>query len=81
MSRIRDDNRINIVGPNVRRIRTAKGWSQQLLSDRLELIPVYICRGSISRIEERVRTVTDFEIAGLAETLGVTIEDLFAEKE
>ena len=71
----------NIVGPNVRKYRLERGWSQQLLADKLELIPVYICRGSISRVEERIRTVTDFEAAALAETLGVPIEALFAREE
>jgi len=56
------------------------GWSQQLLANKLELIPVYICRGSISRVEDRIRTVTDFEVAALAETLGVSIAELFAEE-
>ena len=68
----------NIVGPNVRKYRLERGWSQQLLANKLELIPVYICRGSISRVEDRIRTVTDFEAAALAETLGVRIQDLFA---
>ena len=67
----------NLIGPHVRKYRRQKGWSQQLLANKLELIPIYICRGSISRLEDRIRTVTDFEIAGLAETLGVSIQDLF----
>ena len=71
----------NIIGPNVRKYRLQKGWSQQLLANKLELIPVYICRGSIARLEQQIRTVTDFEVAGLAETLGVSIQDLFAAAE
>jgi len=82
MGRIIDEEQINnIIGPNVRKYRLERGWSQLLLSNKLELIPVYICRGSISRLEEQIRTVTDFEIAALAETLGVSIEALFAQKE
>ena len=81
MPRIIEVEQLNIVGPNVRKFRLQRGWSQQTLSDKLELIPIYICRGSISRVEERIRTVTDFEVAGLAETLGVPIEALFAPEE
>ena len=81
MPRIIEVEQLNIVGPNVRNYRLQRGWSQQTLSDKLELIPVYICRGSISRVEERIRTVTDFEAAALAETLGVPIEALFAPEE
>jgi len=80
MARIIEGN-CNLVGGNVRKLRLQYGWSQQELADKLELIPVYICRGSISRVEDRIRTVTDFEVAGLAETLGVPIEALFAAEE
>ena len=76
--RILDENQPkNIIGPNVRNHRIAKGWSQQHLSNMLELIPVYICRDSISRLEDQLRMVTDFEAAGLAEALGVSIAELF----
>ena len=53
--------------------------SQQTLSDRLETMAIYICRGSISRIEDKQRTVTDIELYGLAKVLGVSIEELFEE--
>ena len=78
MPRILSEKHSNLIGPNIRKYRLQRGWSQQLLSNKLELLPVYICRGSISRIEDQVRTVTDFEAAALAETLGVSIEELFA---
>lgn len=48
-----------------------------MLSNKLETLAIYICRGSISRIEDRQRTVTDIELYGLAEILGVSIENLF----
>ena len=51
--------------------------SQQTLSDKLETHASYICRGSISRIEDKQRTVTDMELYGLAQVLGVSIEELF----
>jgi len=82
MARVIDEAQpMNLIGRNVKKYRKEKGWSQQLLANKLELIPVYICRGSISRVEERIRTVTDFEVAGLAQTLGVPIEALFAQGE
>lgn len=77
MARIIDGNSMNMVGKNVRQLRIAKGLSQQALSNKLETLAVYICRGSISRIEDRQRTVTDIELYGLAEVLGVSIDELF----
>ena len=77
MARIIDSADKNIVGENVRKFRTEKGMSQQALSNKLELLAIYVCRGSISRIEDKQRTVTDIELYGIAKALGVSIEDLF----
>ena len=81
MARIIDGNHMNMIGDRVRQLRLERGLSQQKLSDRLEVLAIYICRGSISRIEERQRTVTDIELYGLAQVLGVSIESLFAPME
>lgn len=77
MARIIDGSDMNLVGGNVRKYRKRKKMSQLRLSEKLELLGVYICRGSISRVEDRSRTVTDIELYALAEVLGVSIADLF----
>ena len=51
------------------------------LSNRLETMAIYICRGSISRIEDKQRTVTDIELYGLSKALDVSIPDLFGEEQ
>ena len=53
--------------------------SRQTLSDRLETMAICICRGSVSRIEDKQCSVTDIELYGLANVLGVSIEELFEE--
>lgn len=68
---------MNMIGDQVRRLRLQKGWSQQKISNKLEMLAIYVRRGSISRIEDRQRTVTDIELFGLANVLGVPIESLF----
>lgn len=77
MARIIDGEKMNLIGGNLRRLRKEKNMSQQTLSNRLELLGVYVCRGSVSRIEDRTRTVTDIELFAIAEVLGVGIETLF----
>lgn len=77
MARIIDGVKMNLVGANVRKYRKQRKMSQLLLSQKLELLSVYICRGSISRIEDQTRTVTDIEVCGLAKVLKVSIEALF----
>lgn len=77
MARIIDSQNKNLVGKKVRKIRKEKNMSQQELSDKLETMAIYICRGSISRIEDMERTVTDIELFGLSQILNVPIEEFF----
>ena len=77
MARIIDGNQMNMIGDQVKKYRKALKMSQQSLSNKLELLGVYICRGSVSRIEDKSRTVTDIELFALAVVLGVSVNDLF----
>lgn len=77
MPRIIEGKEMNLIGDRLRVLRKKYHLSQQQLSERLETQAVYICRGSISRIEDKSRTVTDIELMGLAKVLGVKIQDLF----
>ncbi len=77
MARIVEGTKRNIIGSNLRRLRSQRNMSQQEVSDQLEAMAIYICRGSISRIEDKQRTVTDLELYGLAKVLGVTVDALF----
>lgn len=77
MARIIDNEQKNLVGSKVKQLRQEKGLSQQQLSDKLETLAIYICRGSISRIEDGSRTVTDIELMGLSQILSTPVEDFF----
>ena len=77
MARIIDGDKKNLIGGNLKRIRTKAKVSQQELSNKLELLGVYVCRGSISRIEDYSRTVTDIELYAIAEVLGVDPKELY----
>ena len=77
MARIIDSNEKNLIGSNLKILRKQKKMSQQELSDKLETLAIYICRGSISRIEDKSRTVTDIELYGLSKVLRVSIDSLF----
>ena len=80
MARVLDCIVQNIIGDNVRKYRLERHMSQQELSNKLETYAIYVCRGSISRIERHERTVTDYELRAFAKVLDVPIEDLFEEK-
>ncbi len=79
MARIIDYEARNVVGEKVKKYREERKLSQKDLSERLETHAIYICRGSISRIESHERTVTDFELRAMAQILRVPIEELFEE--
>ena len=77
MKRIVETEKKNIIGERIREARIKAGLSQEELSARLELVPVYICRGSLSRIETGDRTVTDLEIDAISKILRVSLDYLF----
>ena len=77
MARIIDGQDMNMIGGNLQKLRNERHMSQQTLSNKLEMMAIYICRGSISRIEDKQRTVTDIELYGIAKVLGVSIQDLY----
>ena len=79
MARIIDSTQKNMIGSKVRQLRKEKHMSQQELSNKLEVLAIYICRGSISRIEDQTRTVTDIELYGLAQVLDVPVESFFSQ--
>ena len=75
--RIIDGTKNNLTGEKIKQYRKERKMSQQQLSAKLETLAVYICRGSISRIEDGSRTVTDIELYGLSQILQVPIEKFF----
>ena len=77
MARIIDGEKKNLIGGNLKKLRRKLKVSQQELSNKLELLGVYVCRGSISRIEDFSRTVTDIELFAIAEVLGVDPKELY----
>ncbi len=77
MARIIDGEHMNMVGNNIKKFRKLKKMSQQELANKLELMAIYVCRGSISRIEDKSRTVTDIELYGIAKVLDVEINELY----
>lgn len=77
MARIIDGNQNNITGDRIKKARLKVGLSQKELSEKLETEAVYVCRGSISRIESGERTVTDIEIDAISRALNVSLDYLF----
>jgi transcriptional regulator with XRE-family HTH domain len=67
----------NIVGKQVRNIRSKQGLSQPQLAAKCQRIGWDIGRDIIARIETGVRLVTDSELLFLARVLNVEVASLF----
>jgi transcriptional regulator with XRE-family HTH domain len=72
--------RLNIVGPEVRRLRNASGMSQMQLAATCQRIGWDVERDTISKIEGGRRWVGDFELVHLARALRAQMVDLFPVK-
>ncbi len=70
----------NIVGPQVRKLRDQRGWSQEVFAARLQRAGWDISRGTLAKIEAQVRCASDKEVLMLARVLKTGIADLFPGK-
>jgi len=68
---------VNVIGPQVRRIREKQLLTQDELTARCNLIGFNISRSTLAKIESQVRRVTDYEVALLAEALKIDMPKLF----
>lgn len=78
MSNIRKlDNKLNIVGSNIKKIRKAKKLSQSDLCLKLDLLGVTMYTTDIYEIENNKRLVKDFEIKAFSLALNVSLDTLY----
>jgi HTH-type transcriptional regulator, cell division transcriptional repressor len=67
----------NIIGKKIKYIRQVSGITQEQLAARLNIQGIEIDQTMISKIEEQVRGIPDYEVKAFAIALVVSIEDLF----
>lgn len=67
----------NVVGPQIRKARNEKGWSQLTFEARLQVAGLGLSRSSVAKIELQIRSVFDYELQIIAEVLEVSPEALF----
>ncbi len=68
----------NIIGPQLRKLRTQRAISQASLAALFQRRGWDVSRGTIARIEGQVRWVADFELVFMAHCLGVPVEQFLA---
>ncbi len=70
-------NRLNVVGENILRLRTLKGWSQRFLADRMQEYDLQISKNAIQTMENGSRCVKDLEVLLLSKIFEVDLNELY----
>jgi transcriptional regulator with XRE-family HTH domain len=68
---------LNLVGPQVRKFRKQKNWTQDMLTAKLQVEGWDVSRESLAKLESQFRRVPDCELLFLAKVLSVHVMDLF----
>jgi transcriptional regulator with XRE-family HTH domain len=71
------DRAKNIVGPQIRKWRYARGWSQARLAVKLQLNGLDISREVLAQMECQIHCIRDKHIFYLARVLEVKVSDFF----
>ncbi len=67
----------NLIGPQVRKLREEKGWTQRTLSEKLQVAGLDISRSSLAKVESRLIKVSDNELFYFARVFNVSLCRLF----
>src|ERR1043166_5028994 len=70
----------NVIGPNVAKYRYQRGWTQDELVGKLQLLGCYMTRDILANIETRRGPATDRQIEFFAHVFGIMEGDLFPGK-
>ena len=70
----------NIAGPQVRRLRSQQGITQQAFAERCQRMGWDISRDTLAKVESQMRWLADFELMFLAEALSVPLDLLLPER-
>ncbi len=67
----------NIIGGQLRLLRYQKGFTQNELAAKCCLAGFDVSRGTLAKIEAKMRCVNDKELLMLAKAIGVTVDKLY----
>lgn len=68
------NGKLNILGDIIKEYRLKSDLSLEKLSDKLQLLGINLPSASIYKIENNKRSIKDYELAGLSEILGFSID-------
>src|ERR1700722_10964829 len=68
---------LNLIGPQVRKWRDNRDWSQEKMASKLQLQGWSVSRHSLAKFALGLRRVSDCELFFIAKVLRVDLRDLF----
>src|SRR2546425_9475006 len=68
---------LNIVGPQIRKLRYEQAWTQNLLATKLQILGWDIDRVGVAKIESRLVHVDDYELLYFTNVFNVGLANLF----
>ena len=71
----------NLVGKNIERLRKERGIKQKDFISKIQVMGCDMNPTSYSKLEGQIRIATDKEIFVISKILGVSMEDLFVDKD
>lgn len=70
------NGKLNVLGNKIKYHRESNNLTLVQLSDKLQLIGIDIPKNSLQRLEKGMRSIKDFELAGISKVLNVSIDEL-----
>ena len=67
----------NVIGSTISKLRYQRGWRQDELVAKLQLLGCYMTRDILANIETRRSPVTDTQIEFFCDVFAVKVQDLF----
>lgn len=71
---VKYNNKLNVIGPVIRKYREKANLSQADLSAKLTLLGIDVPKNSVQRLECGDRIIKDYELAGIAKILNVSTD-------
>ena len=65
------------IGENIRKLRNAKGMTQEQLSAQLQVRGCDLSRGTLAKIEAGIRHISAEELKAIKAVFNVSYDDLF----
>lgn len=72
------NSKANILGKNIKKYRTAYGYTQEELCSKLDLFGLNLYHSDIYLIEYHKRIVKDYEALAFAKVFNISLDELYA---